>query len=60
MQFKLFLAGVLATLLLLQDTSAQIPTVCSDVDSLENTICCPTTPDGESVERMPIAVSVAL
>ena len=49
MQSVLFLAGVVATLLLLQhvqSTSAQIPTVCSDADSLENAICCPTTSDG--------------
>ena len=27
-------------------TSAQIPTVCSDAESLENLRCCPTTTDG--------------
>lgn len=48
MQLNLFLAGAsaVAAILLLQSTSAQIPTVCSDADSLENTICCPTTTDG--------------
>lgn len=44
-RINLFLAGAVATLLL-QGTSAQIPTVCSDADSLEGTICCPATSDG--------------
>ena len=43
--FHLVLIGVV-TLQLLRETSAQIPTVCSDAKSLESTICCPTTADG--------------
>ena len=32
--------------LLLQDASAQIPTDCTDTESLESSVCCPTTADG--------------
>ena len=51
--FLVFFTGV-ATLQLLQETSAQIPTACSDPQSLENAICCPTTANGicgESANR---------
>ena len=39
-------AATVFLLLLPQFTIAQIPTVCTDRESLENSICCPTTEDG--------------
>ena len=42
--FLVDLAVVIATLS--QLSSAQIPTACTNEDSLENLICCPTTEDG--------------
>jgi len=41
----LFLVASLS-LLLPQDVVSQIPTDCSDAESLENSVCCPTTADG--------------
>ena len=42
----IFAATAVFLLLLPQFTIAQIPTVCTDRESLENRICCPTTEDG--------------
>ena len=39
-------AATVFLMLLPQFTIAQIPTVCTDRESLENSICCPTTEDG--------------
>ena len=40
------LATTLLLLFLLPKAQAQIPSVCTDEESLENLICCPTTADG--------------
>lgn len=40
------LIAPIVSLLLPQDTIAQIPTDCTDALSLESSVCCPTTADG--------------
>lgn len=42
-----FAALTAALSLLLRDAVAQIPTVCADEQSLANSVCCPSTADGE-------------
>ena len=42
----MLLIGILTVLIEIQLASSQIPAVCSDANSLENSICCPDTDDG--------------
>ncbi len=49
MGYSLLAFGILAcalSLLLPQNAFAQIPAVCTDPESLENSVCCPSTSDG--------------
>lgn len=58
MHFTFFLA-IVGVAALLQSTSAQIPTVCSDAESLENAVCFRWLPTA-SVGRVLTAASVLL